>query len=481
MNISTKLRLATVTVFAAIGLIAAAIWLAYVEVEDANRQRQQTTGIARGLTELRLVTFEYALLRHERPRAQWHRVSQRIDRLIADNHFSLAAHKEILAGLREKRANATSIFAEFASAAAAGDGGARSDETNRRFEAQLLGRLLVGQQDSLEDAFRLTDLATGRINVAQQRVLTVIAGGIGLIALIAGGAFWLVRRDVIAPIVKLQQATREIAAGNWSYKPGIGGDDEIGALARNFESMARRLEATFTEIERKNLQLAALNQELEAFSYSVSHDLRAPLRSLDGFSLALIEDYGDKLDEEGKDTLGRIRAACRRMGELIDDLLRLSQVTRTNLKLKRVDLSAMAQAVAESLQGDRTTEWAIEQGMTATADAELMGILMQNLLQNAWKFAGKTQAATIRVGTTQDSDGEKAYFIADNGAGFDMAHAGRLFGAFQRLHRADEFPGTGIGLAIVQRIVRRHGGRIWAEAKPGEGATFFFTVGQAEG
>ena len=167
------------------------------------------------------------------------------------------------------------------------------------------------------------------------------------------------------------------------------------------------------------------------------------------------------------------------MGGLIDDLLRLSQVTRAELKMKRVDLSGMARAVAESLQGERsgrTVEWAIEEGMRITADTELIRILMQNLLQNAWKFTGKTEKPTIRVGTLE-RDGKKVYFVADNGVGFDMAHAERLFGAFQRLHHAADFPGTGIGLAIAQRIIHRHDGKIWAEAKEGEGATFFFTIG----
>jgi len=232
-------------------------------------------------------------------------------------------------------------------------------------------------------------------------------------------------------------------------------------------------------VAARTAELEVANKELESFSYSVSHDLRGPLRSMDGFSLVLLEDYGDKLDAEGKDALGRIRTASQRMGALIDDLLRLSQVTRAELKLKHVDLSGIAQAVAGSLQGEspgRTVEWSIGEGMTITADTELMRILMQNLLQNAWKFTGKAEKAAIRVGTLE-RDGRKVCFVADNGVGFDMAHADRLFGAFQRLHHVADFPGTGIGLAIAQRIIHRHDGKIWAEAKEGKGATFFFTVG----
>jgi light-regulated signal transduction histidine kinase (bacteriophytochrome) len=232
----------------------------------------------------------------------------------------------------------------------------------------------------------------------------------------------------------------------------------------------------------RTAELAAANKELEAFSYSVAHDLRTPLRSMDGFALVLLEDYGNRLDEEGKDALERIRAASQRMGNLIDDMLRLSQVTRADLKLARVDLSALAREIAggiEREQSGRTVEWAIEAGLSIRADPALMRIAMQNLLQNAWKFTGRTDKPVIRVGALT-RDANKVYFVADNGVGFDTAHAENLFGAFQRLHHADDFPGTGIGLAIVQRIIRRHNGKIWAEAKQGEGATFFFSVKESK-
>jgi light-regulated signal transduction histidine kinase (bacteriophytochrome) len=203
---------------------------------------------------------------------------------------------------------------------------------------------------------------------------------------------------------------------------------------------------------------------------------------MDGFSLVLLEDYGDKLDEEGKDALERIRAASQRMGYLIDDLLQLSQVTRAELNVTRVDLSAIAREIADALdreQSGRSVKWAIESGLSVWADPALIRIAMQNLLQNAWKFTGKTDRPVIRVGALE-RNAKTVYFVADNGVGFDMAHADSLFGAFQRLHHVDDFPGTGIGLAIVQRIIRRHDGKIWAEAKEGEGATFFFSVEESE-
>jgi light-regulated signal transduction histidine kinase (bacteriophytochrome) len=348
----------------------------------------------------------------------------------------------------------------------------------RRFEAQLSSRLLILQQESLADAFRLTDFSTERINAAQQRVVIVILAGLALIALTAGGAAWLIHRNVLAPIGRLGEATREVAAGNWNYKLDVTGDDEIADMSRNFDAMTHSLRASFAQIERSNQELAALNQEMEAFSYSVSHDLRGPLRSMDGFSLALLEDYGDKLDDEAKDSLQRIRAASQRMGRLIDELLGLSRVTRVELTRKPANLSELAREIADSLdqeQPTRAVQWVIEEAMTVHADRALLQIAMQNLLQNAWKFTGKTDRPVIRVGAIE-RDGKKEYFVADNGVGFDMAYADRLFGAFQRLHHESEFAGTGIGLAIVQRIFRRHGGTIWAQAQPGLGATFFFQL-----
>jgi light-regulated signal transduction histidine kinase (bacteriophytochrome) len=201
---------------------------------------------------------------------------------------------------------------------------------------------------------------------------------------------------------------------------------------------------------------------------------------MDGFSLVLLEDYGERLDEEGKDAIARIRAASQRMGNLIDDLLRLSQVTRSELNLVPVDVSAMAREIAAFLEHEQRkapVQWLIEEGLTLRADKALIRIALLNLMQNSWKFTGRTWQPVIRVGA-EDRDGGKVYFVADNGVGFDMAHAGHLFGAFRRMHHAADFPGTGVGLAIVERIIRRHQGSIWADAALDEGATFFFTVAQ---
>jgi signal transduction histidine kinase len=226
-------------------------------------------------------------------------------------------------------------------------------------------------------------------------------------------------------------------------------------------------------------QLRNANKELETFCYSVSHDLRAPLRSIDGFSQALLESSGGKLDAEGQDHLRRIRAASQRMACLIDDLLHLSKVTQAEMKLQSVDVTRLASEVAQELRDaapGRDVELTIAPGLTANADPGLLRIALQNLLGNAWKFTAKLPGkARVELGSALNG-GARAFFIRDNGVGFDMAYTGKLFGPFQRLHTPQEFPGTGIGLATVQRIVHRHGGRIWAESAVGSGATFYFTL-----
>ncbi len=248
-------------------------------------------------------------------------------------------------------------------------------------------------------------------------------------------------------------------------------EEEIRQLNINLE---RRV------LERTD-ELQAANRELEAFSYSVSHDLRAPLRSIDGFSQALLEDYADQLDDQARDHLNRIHGATQRMGHLIDDMLTLSRVTRTEMHRESVDLSALAADVLAEFQKStpgRKVDWRIESGLIAVGDERLLRVLLINLLGNAWKFTGKTANAKIEFGAMQNFNGAMEFFVRDNGAGFDMNDAGKLFGPFQRLHLLSEYPGTGIGLATVQRIVVRHGGRVWAEGQVGQGATFYFTLGE---
>ncbi|ARN19847.1 sensor histidine kinase [Piscinibacter gummiphilus] len=476
MKISTKAWVAASTALVAIGLISGMIWWANTEVLDAHHQRRQAMELAHGLVGVRLVTYEYILHRQERARQQEHLASQRVGALLSMHPFTDPEPQAVLVDLRERNAASHRLFEELV--ASSGGGGGVDADTQRRYEDQLTNRLLMLQQENVADTFRLTDHATGRISVAQDRVVVVIAAGLAMIALTTVAGAWLINRNVLAPIRRLERATREVAAGNWGQRFDVGSRDEVGEMSRNFDAMTQSLRASFAQIERSNQELASLNQEIEAFSYSVSHDLRGPLRSMDGFSQALLEDYGDRLDAEAQDYLQRIRAASQRMGRLIDELLGLSRVTRADLRLRSVNLSEMAREIAESLeqqQPERGVTWDIEENLHVHADKALIQIAMQNLLENAWKFTGKTAHPRIRVGAI-DHEGERACFVGDNGVGFDMAYADRLFGAFQRLHHETEFPGTGIGLAIVHRIVRRHEGRTWVQAEPDRGATFFFSL-----
>jgi PAS domain S-box-containing protein len=276
----------------------------------------------------------------------------------------------------------------------------------------------------------------------------------------------------------------------WYNTPLIDTDGTVIGVASTVDDITERTQAEQElKLHRNHLEamvaertaaLEDVNEELESFSYSVSHDLRAPLRSIDGFSHALLEDCADQLDDTGKNHLQRVRSSAQRMGRLIDDMLSLSRVMRYELKRERIDLSAMAQAVVSKLQDyepQRQVKVDIAVEIHGWGDAHLIDILLDNLLGNAWKYTGKTADAWVEFGST-NKDGKPIYYVRDNGVGFNMEYADKLFGSFQRLHNNAEFEGTGIGLATVARIIRRHGGQVWAESEIGKGATFFFTLNE---
>jgi PAS domain S-box-containing protein len=250
--------------------------------------------------------------------------------------------------------------------------------------------------------------------------------------------------------------------------------EDITERKKNEEELKKLNE----QVKQRNIELEAANRELESFAYSVSHDLRAPLRTIDGFSQAILEDSRDRLDDKGKDYLQKVRSATQRMAQLIDDLLKLSRVTRAEMKREQVDLSMLAREVASNLAGaspERQAELTVQPGVVAVGDIVLLRAVMENMLGNSWKFTSKHPSAKIEFGKTE-RDGKIVYYVRDNGAGFDPKYADKLFAPFQRLHSTSEFRGTGIGLATIQRIIHRHGGRVWAEGEVEKGATFYFTL-----
>jgi signal transduction histidine kinase len=337
----------------------------------------------------------------------------------------------------------------------------------------------------------------------------------GLAAVVAMAVAYLLssplQRTVIRPLLAIAQVSRAVVEqGDYSRRAEKLSDDEVGLLAESFNAMLAEIGRRTSELEHANdelarqvaerdraeqevldlnavlearvrertAQLEAVNQELEAFCFSVSHDLRAPLRSIDGFGQALVEDFPDVIPDDARRYLARIRAATLRMGQLIEDLLNLSRVSRSPLRREPVDVGEVAREVVAEIaqrEPDRQVEVSIWDGMQTEADPALLRAALENLISNAWKFSANASKPRIEVGALKDR-GRQTFFVRDNGAGFDMAHAGKLFTPFQRLHSEREFSGTGIGLATVQRIVQRHGGRIWADAQVGSGATFWFTL-----
>ncbi|MBI5505729.1 MAG: HAMP domain-containing protein [Deltaproteobacteria bacterium] len=327
----------------------------------------------------------------------------------------------------------------------------------------LRAPVVLGQETLGSVVIRARTVTFWRRLVDYAGIVAVVLAACGLLAFAISS--WL-QRFISEPILRLADTARRVSAEkDYSIRASGGGHDEVGLLLTAFNEML--------------VQIQERDRELEAFSYSVSHDLRAPLRGMDGLAAILIDDYGERLDATAMDCLERIRAAAKRMDRLVADMLVLARATRLPMRMEIVDLSALADDIGAELRArepDRCVELVIEPGVSAIADGGLARAALRNLMENAWKFTVARPVARVRFGQRHEG-GQRVYYLSDNGVGFDMTRAQKLFAPFERLHSATEYAGTGIGLATVQRIARRHGGDAWCSAAVDEGATFCFTLG----
>jgi signal transduction histidine kinase len=421
---------------------------------------------------------DYLLHPGESARVQWRKAGETLGELIAAPELNDPQSAPIVAAIRENSMKVENLFPRLAESVETVAHEEFPDgitlATRQRLEAQLRS----AERENLS-------LASGLERQANERTIRrlldaqwrQIAAG-GLLAVVLAAIWIALIWEVFRPLKTFKEAIERVGGGDKQARANLQIPNEIGEAARAFDATADALNAALENVETHRCQLEIANRELEAFSYSVSHDLRAPLRGMDGFSQALLDDYGDKLDETGKDYLRRVRNGSQKMGRLIDDLLALSRVTRRNLTREQVDLSSVAESVADELKQaapGRDVEFRIAPDVRVKGDKDLLRIALQNLLGNAWKFTAKKPRARIEFDVAENN-GTRAYFIRDDGAGFDMEYADKLFQPFTRLHGENEFDGTGIGLATVQRIIHRHGGRIWAEGAVENGATVYFTL-----
>lgn len=483
--------------------VAAAYYFAFRTVEKALDRGSLAQQIGTTVFEITVLTSDYLVNRTERSATQWRRKHETLGRLLDDALMSFEDASGSLASLSEHHDVLDNVFSQITGLAKGRDRVATADLRAIAVEQRLATAILTRMQIMAEVASRLEAWNRDDLARLMQRATWAVATIAVLLVLVAAATWHVFHRRVVKPIARLKAGIETIGRGDLDFRFGDSRDDEIGNVERSVETMSEQLQKTLvsrdalaeemeqrkrvedelralsTSLAQRSAELDATNKELEAFAYSVSHDLRAPLRSMDGFSQALIEDYGAQLDDNAKNYLTRIRNASQRMALLIEDILHLSRVTRRELDPRRVDLSKLAESIVADLRDaapERDVSLKIEPDMFAEGDASLLRIALENLLGNAWKFTRKTPSAVIAFGRRAQQNGRLAYYVHDNGAGFDMTYADKLFRPFERLHSDAEFEGTGVGLATVARVVARHRGEIWAGSEIGRGTTVYFTL-----
>jgi len=496
MNIKNKLYISAGISIVLVVVLLSVVLVTSGRTAEENEKHQLLMDVYESVSELDIVTYDYLLHREERMEHQWNIKHDSLGEILDG-----LAEEEGLLPIRADYATLGNLFSQITANSEKIQKLIQEGASQEKIDAitgleeRLVAQLLITSHSVITDASRLAEEAHAEVTEAQNLAANLTVILMIVLAITVTTSSLVVARSISKPLDELTKGAEIIGTGDLEHKVEVKSKDELGQLAAAFNKMTaslKKITASRDELDREvtmrkrvekeivkaNVELAAVNKELEAFAYSVSHDLRAPLRSIDGFSQALLEDYPDKLDEQGKGYLQRVRSATQRMGVLIDDLLSLSRVTRSEMRYETVELSALAQSITEDLQEtqpERQVDFVIAPGLTTSGDSLLLQQLMENLLGNAWKFTGHRPQARIEFGATQ-VDGKETFFVRDDGVGFDMTYADKLFGVFQRLHSQDDFPGTGVGLATVQRIAHRHGGQVWAEGKVEEGATFYFTL-----
>ena len=440
-------------------------------LDDLSRSQS----IMRTILMMRIVAGEVTIDRTDRHPVQWQAGMRDLTSALDSVHRESPLEAVLLQTIRQNVHDADELFHRFEAVAtphqARSAGNRQSEIMGDRINDAL--QLALGNVNLT--ALRLSELEAAEVRAARRQVLWTSFFLVVAMLVILVTYHAVFRSLVLAPIKQLQSATDRIAAGDLGHRLGQGSANEVGELARRFDHMAGQLQASQAR------QDAAI-KELDAFAYSVSHDLRAPLRGMDAFSQILQKRHSVNMDEDALHCLQMIRDNAQQMGRLIDDLLAFSRLSQQPLRKERVDQDALVRAVLRSLlaeQKDRQIDIAIGELPAAEADPRLLKQVWVNLIANALKFSKGRDTAVIRVGS-ENKDGAPVYYVQDNGVGFDMRYAHKLFGVFQRLHRAEDYEGTGVGLAIVQRIVARHGGRIWTQAAKNQGATFYFTLEGAQ-
>jgi signal transduction histidine kinase len=493
MRINTKLRLAVLVPLMMTLAVGFALIFSWRSMEASRQNGDLVREIRSCITELNHLIFSYVIYRAERPRQQFLAEHDALTRLIDEAHPRNPEQQRLLDDIRLSTQSMKDSFLKLLP-----DMGHSVLTKNNRLddvEERLVGQLLTRSHHADSNSTRLRILFDEEIRDAQRNIiaftfLVMILTMIPLTVVLAR-----MRKGIAASLVKLHRGTNVVGAGDLEHRLDIQANDELGEFARSFDDMTVQLHAVTVSkgilqkevLERRKAeealrvrtsQLEVSNKEHEAFTYTVSHDLRAPLRAIDGFSNMLQRKYWEILDAEGKRILDIIRKNSQDMGQLIDDLLAFSRLGRQQINLVEINMTNLAQSVYEELKTaapGRNITSVIKELPMARGDKVLMRQVLVNLLSNALKFTQHCADAVIEV-SGRVEENENIYYVKDNGVGFDMRYVDKLFGIFERLHNADEFEGTGVGLAIVQRVVLKHGGRAWGEAKINEGATIYFSL-----